>query len=177
MTLFPPAAAVTILLDGKIVNAYNRAYSASGRIYAPVKPFVTRMADRVWFEKNTLVIVRSSRMIRVRVSSHHPDALDEVYVPLATIARELGGDVRYHGRADVEVRMPRPGKPETPAPFDASVPQVSPHAVFTPIVSPTPRPIWTGSPLPRRTPLPVSSPGPSRMPQLRRYGDNPTRDG
>lgn len=165
LSLFPPAAAVTVLLDGKIVDAYNRAYSASGHIYAPVKPFVTKMADRVWFEQNTLVIVRAGRMIRVRVPSHHPDALNEVYVPLASVARELGANVRFLGRAGVEVTMPRAQKPETPAPFDASAPQVSPHAVFTPIASATPRPVWTGSPLPRRTPLPAGSPKPiTRVP-------------
>jgi hypothetical protein len=161
VSVFPPAAAVTVLLDGQIVHAYNAAYTTSGRIYAPVKPFLTRIADRVWFERDTLVMVRDGRVIRVNVPSHHPDALDEVYVPFASVARQLGADVRYLGADRIAVSMPTATKTETPAPFDASIPQVAPTPVFTPTTTPTPRPVWNGSPLPRRTPLPLSSPKPA----------------
>ncbi len=157
---FPPTAAVTVTYNGQSVRSYNGAISSEGRVYVPVRPYITRLADRVWFDGDTLVMLRGGHTTRVHVRSHHPDALDEVYVPLRLVASALGANVQYVSRAEIAVTMPPSQKPETPAPFDASVPQVTPHAVFTPIPVPTPRPVWTGAPLPRRTPLPFSSPKP-----------------
>jgi len=113
----------------------------------------------MWYEGDTLVIVRGGHFVRVRLRERAPDALDRVYVPLADVLRALGALVTYDRRT-VEIRIvARPLG--TPTPFDVAAPQVSPSAVFTPAPVPTPRPIWTGVPLPRRTPLPVTAPTPN----------------
>ena len=92
------------------------------------------------------------------MSPRTPTALDDAYVPLASVLRALGLSVAYHsGRVDIRTAyLPL----TSPTPFDATQPSVAPTAVFTPVPVQTPRPVWTGSPLPRRTPLPVTAPTP-----------------
>ena len=133
--------------------SYNGAYESRGRVYAPLRPFVTAFADRIWFEGDSLVIVRDGRTVRVRLAPLSPDALDCAYVPLATVLRSLGETVRYE-RGSVIVSRRATAVVETPTPFDPGAPSASPRTVFTPSPVATPRPVWTGSPLPRRTPLP-----------------------
>jgi len=156
--LFPPAAAVTVAIDGHPVLAYHAAYLCGGHVYAPLRPFVTSVAYRLWYEGDTLVIARGDREVRVRLDPRQPAALDDVYVPVARILQRLGATVAYHAkRLDVRVRyLPL----SSPTPFNPLLPSQSPQAVFTPMQSPTPRPVWTGSPLPRRTPLPIVEPTP-----------------
>jgi len=156
--LFPPAASVAVAVNGRPVLAYHAAYLCDGRVYAPLSPFITRFADRAWYDGDTLVIERDGRTARIRMEPRIPKALDDVYVPLAPVLRSLGLSVKYHpGRVEVRTAPP---VVVTPAPFDATKPSAPPSAVFTPIPVPTPRPVWTGSPLPRRTPLPVAAPTP-----------------
>lgn len=158
MTVFPPAAAVTIVLDGQAVPAYIGAYEAQGRVLAPVRPFLTGIADRLWFDGDVLVIQRDGRIVRIPIASRMPDALDRAYIPIAPVLRELGAVVRYdEERREMLVRSPDAGEIATPQPFDPNAPAVAPHVVFTPTPVPTPRPVWTGPPLPRRTPLPLPS--------------------
>jgi len=156
--LFPPGAAVTVAIDGRPVLAYHAAYLSGGRVFAPLRPFVTQVAFRTWYEGDTLVITRGDREARIRLVPREPNALDVVYVPVASVLRQLGATVSYHRhRLDVGVRyIPL----ASPTPFNLAVPSMAPSAVFTPIPSPTPRPVWTGSPLPRRTPLPAIAPTP-----------------
>jgi hypothetical protein len=156
--LFPPAAGVTVAIDGRPVLAYHAAYLFGGHVYAPLRPFVTRIAYRLWYEGDTLVIARGDREVRVRLDPRQPGALDDVYFPVARILQRLGATVSYHARQlDVRVQhLPL----SSPTPFNPSLPSASPHVVFTPVQSPTPRPVWTGSPLPRRTPLPIAEPTP-----------------
>jgi len=157
--LFPPAAAVTVAVNGVLVRSYTRAYAAGGRVYAPLRPFVTRVADRLWYDGDTLVIERDGREARVRLEPREPDALDYVYVPIGGILRELGIAVSYQAhRLDIRLAPPLLS---TPSPFDATVPTVAPATVFTPEPSATPRPVWSGAPLPRRTPLPVTAATPA----------------
>jgi hypothetical protein len=156
--LFPPSAAVTVAVNGYPVRSYHGAYASKGRVYAPLRPFVTGLADRIWYEGDSLVIMRNGYSVRVRLGERAPDALDRVYVPLASVLRALGALVTYQNRI-VEVRVaPRPLG--TPTPFDVAAPAVSPSVVFTPTPLPTPKPRWSGTPLPRRTPLPVIAPTP-----------------
>jgi hypothetical protein len=156
--LFPPAAAVTVTFDGRPVAAYHGAYLRGGHVYAPLRPFATRVAFAVWYEGDTLVIARAGREARVRLNPREPSALDDVYVPIADVLRALGARVSYaQRRLDVQTRyVPL----SSPTPFDATLPSAPPQTIFTPVPSPTPRPVWTGSPLPRRTPLPVLAPTP-----------------
>jgi hypothetical protein len=127
-------------------------------VYAPLRPYVTRIAYRLWYEGDTLVIARGDREVRVWLDPRQPGSLDDVYVPIAHILRQLGATVAYRGkRLDVRAQhLPL----STPTPFDPTLPSASPNVVFTPVPSPTPRPIWSGSPLPRRTPLPIVEPTP-----------------
>lgn len=157
--LFPPAAAVAITIDGRPVLAYHAAYLFGGHVYAPLRPFVTRIAYRVWYEGDSLLIARGDHQVRIRLRPRQPSSLDVVYVPLASIMRALGVAVSYQPRhLDVRAQyLPL----SSPTPFDSALPSAAPQAVFTPVPVPTPRPVWTGSPLPRRTPLPLTEPTPS----------------
>lgn len=145
---------MTVVIDGRTIWSYNGAYASAGRVYAPLRPFVTSIADRIWFDGNALVIVRNGHSVTVRMPSREPDALDTAYVPLAPILRSLGESVQYAAARSVIVRSPYVATVVTPTPFDPTLPSAAPHAVFTPAPVATARPVWTGSPLPRRTPLP-----------------------
>jgi hypothetical protein len=148
-----------VLLDGRPVPAYVRAFASAGRTYAPLAPYVTRIAERLWYEGGTLVIERGDRRVRVRLWSVAPDALDREYVPIAPLLRSLGESVRYDARTRT-VEVGSAGGPEvaTPAPFDANARQVAPRVVFTPAPIATPHPVWHGAATPRRTPLPFPEP-------------------
>jgi hypothetical protein len=156
--LFPPPAHVTVAINGRPVVAYHRPYLWGGRVYAPLTPFVTNVAFRVWYEGDVLVISRAGREARIRLDPRQPGALDDVYVPIANVLRALGARVTYAPqRLDVQITyVPL----SSPTPFDATQPSAAPQTIFTPIPSPTPRPVWTGSPIPRRTPLPAAAPTP-----------------
>lgn len=159
MIVSPPPATVTVALDGRPIPAYHEAFLRSGHTYAPLRPFVTSAADRLWYERGDLVIQRGNRIVRVPIPPRAPGTLDRTYVPLARVLRALGACVEYASRR-VDVRFTRSAV-RTPAPFDASRPGVAPRAVFTPEPIETPRPRWSGTPLPRRTPLPVVEPTPA----------------
>ena len=144
-------------LDGHPLPSYVHAYVADGRVFAPVKPLLSRLADRLWFEGNVLVIVRDGRTVRVPLGTRTPDALDSAFVTIVPVLQALGETVTYDTRRRLlEVRSTRSEGIATSSP--AQLPAVSPRPVFTPEPVATPRPVWSGSPLPRRTPLPKPSP-------------------
>jgi hypothetical protein len=153
--LFPPDTSVTVLVDGRPLAAYVRAYESDGRVYAPVAPLLTRLADRFWFEGNTLVIERGARRISVRLEPRFRGELEGTFVPAGAVLRALGADVRYDpATRRLAVRLPAQSVVASPTPFDPAQRAATPNPVFTPAPPPTPRPVWTGSPLPRRTALP-----------------------
>jgi hypothetical protein len=157
---FPPPTPVSIVVDGRPLAAYVRAYEFEGRVYAPVSPLLTRLADRVWSQGNTLVIVRGNARVRVALLHARAGPLDGDFVAVGPVLRALGASVQYEPAVRrLIVRVPSRAVVESPTPFNPSAPSVRPSAVFTPTLSPTPRPVWSGSPLPRRTPLPVPPPG------------------
>lgn len=159
MPILPLAAAVTVLLDGRPVLSYAHAYIAAGRTYAPLAPYVTRIADRIGYDGNGLVIQRGERCTRLVLMRVSPDALDREYVPLAPLLRALGATVVYDARRRlVEVDSPSPRAIRTPQPFDANAPQVTPRVIFTPTPMPQPPFVWRGPAVPRRTPLPYPEP-------------------
>jgi hypothetical protein len=81
------------------------------------------------------------------------------YVTAGVVLRGLGVAARYDPAGHrLLVTTPLPAPVASPTPFNPAVPSVVPSAVFTPPEPATPRPIWTGSPLPRRTALPVPPP-------------------
>ena len=159
MALFPPPASVTVIVDGRPLAAYQRAYLTEGRVFVPVAPLLMRLADRLWIEGTTLIVEREGRRVRVLLASRFFGELSDAYVPAGPVLRSLGASVRYdpHGRRLI-VTVPMRGALASPTPFNPAVPSAAPSAVFTPPAPSTPRPIWTGSPLPRRTALPFPPP-------------------
>lgn len=148
-----------MLIDGRPLRAYAHAYVANGRVFAPVDPLLTQLADRFWFEGNTLVVERGARRVRVPIAGGPAAPLDGAYVAAGPVLQQLGVATRYD--AGTHRLLVRVGERETvasPTPFNATPPAVAPSAVFTPSPVPTPRPVWTGSPMPRRTPLPFPPP-------------------
>ena len=142
--------------------AYASAYLRAGRVYAPVDPFVLRVADRMWFDRSALVVEREGRRIRIPLQPGFTEELAIGYVPVGVILRALGDRVAYDAAGHLlDVRTWPPGaKPAiTPTPFQPGAEaQVLPRGVFTPQPVATPKPVWSGTPLPRRTPLPAGSP-------------------
>jgi len=156
---FPPPTPVSVFVDGRPLPAYVHAYAFGGRVYAPVSPLLTRLADRVWSQGDTLIITRGDARVRVVIARALPEQLNGEFVAVGPVLRALGASVRYDAsRRSLIVHVPARAVVASPTPFNPSLPSVRPSAVFSPAVSPTPRPAWTGSPLPRRTPLPAPPP-------------------
>lgn len=148
-----------MLVDGRPLAAYERSYVAGGRFFAPVSPLLTRLADRLWFEGDALVVERGSRRVRIPLAPASAGQLGAAYVMMGPVLRALGASVRYDpGSRRVTVSIPVRGAVTSPTPFNASASSVAPSAVFTPPEPATPRPVWTASPLPRRTALPLPPP-------------------
>lgn len=107
-----------------------------------------------------MIVVRGNRSIAVRLATaRRPEQLQDTFVEIAPLLRALGEVVHYDARLRVlEVHSPVAIAIVTPTPFDPSIREAPPAAVFTPVPVATPRPVFTGKPLPRRTPLPVALP-------------------
>lgn len=149
---------VAVVVDGRPLPAYVRAYVAGGRVFTPVTPLLTDLADRVWFEGDTLVIERKGRRVRVRLSPASASQLGGAYVPAGPTLRALGASVRYDPREHrLVIVTSRQEVIASPAPPGSTAP-VAPSTVFTPMPPATPRPVWSGSPAPRRTPVPFPPP-------------------
>jgi hypothetical protein len=154
--VIPPQPPVTIWIDGRRLQAYVHAYASEGRVYAPVSPLLHRCADAVWWEGSILVVRRGQRQLRIQIPNGNWASLQTSYVPVGPILRYLGDTLIYDaGKRELDVRTGAPQPVETPTPY-APMQQV-PQAVFTPVAPATPKPVWSGSPLPRRTPLPSNT--------------------
>ena len=159
MPLFPPGAPVGVSLDGHPLPAYVRAYVSGGRVYVPVAPLLTHLADRIWFQGDTLVVQRGERRVRILLEPRYRAQLRAAYVPAAATLRALGAMPAYDGAQHrLDVTVSRLAVIATPTPFNAALPSIAPSAVFTPQMPTTPRPVWTGTPMPRRTALPFPPP-------------------
>lgn len=145
---------MTVIVDGRRVPQYARAFVANGRVYATTS-LVGSLADRMWIAGRTLTVQRDGRVVRVSLPTGWPANRDATYVAIAPVLRGLGDSVRFRAAARIlDVRTPRGVPVSMPTPF--APPAVAPplRSIFTPEPVATPRPVWTGSPLPRRTPLP-----------------------
>ncbi|MBV8196738.1 MAG: hypothetical protein JO263_01265 [Candidatus Eremiobacteraeota bacterium] len=156
MPLFPPGIPVAVIVDGRPLTAYQRATLVAGRVYVPVAPLLTGLADSISMRGNTLVVQRGVHQIQIAALPISPSDLDTMYVPAGNVLRALGVALRYEPKThrlfiqtDARVMV------GTPTPFNPAAPTLAPSAVFTPLPLATPRPVWTGSPLPRRTALPL----------------------
>ncbi len=148
-----------MLIDGRPLVGYSHAYLVGARVFAPVAPLLTDLADRLWYEGDTLVVERGDRRVRVRLAPAFGGQFDAAYVAVGPALRALGASVRYEAKERrLVVATSSRDVIATPTPFNPAAPSVAPSIVFTPTPLPSPRPIWTGSPNPRRTALPFPPP-------------------
>ena len=102
-----------------------------------------------------MIVTRRTLRVRVRAPLGEPHGLQAVYIPIVPVLRSLGAKIRFDARRHrLDVRFSA-----GPAilPFSPSVQQTAPAVVFTPEPIVTPRPLYTGSPHPRRTPIVVTT--------------------
>jgi hypothetical protein len=173
-------AAVVVILNGAIVASAPPAQLLFGHVMAPLAPVITRFTDRAVIDGDTITLTRGGRTCVLRIGSdaiscdgvRHTLAVvpfgrgGVAYVPLADVARALGGAAAFdaHTRI-VALDVPPETALKTPAPFDPNAPQAPATVIFTPSPEPapaTPRALDSGSPQPRRTAIPAI---PSRVPE------------
>ena len=167
-------AIVTVVLDGRTIDASEPARLAGGVTVGPIVPFVRDVADRIErsVDGTHVRIVRGTREVVVRLApeagGNSIDAnlpFDSARIPLAVVARELGASVAYDGRSHtlaIEL-APAPLATMTFVPYVAPPPGSVP--TFVPPATPAPRATPTATattiPHPRRTPIPIDpTPGP-----------------
>jgi hypothetical protein len=152
VAVFPPAPPVTVAVDGRNLSVYVRAHIVRDRVIAPLS-LVRMLVDRMWLEDGDLIVERGGRRARVPLRLRFDGGVDVTSVELAPLLRRLGDELDYSAsRRTLEVRTAPRAPLGSASPFTGLQPPV--RAVFTPEPVPTPRPVWSGSPLPRRTPLP-----------------------
>jgi hypothetical protein len=157
--VFPPAAPVAVLVDGRPLYSYARAYVEDGRVFVPLAPVLLHLVDRAWFEGMVLVLQRDGLRVRVRVPRADWNRIYATFVAAGPILRQLGDTVVYDAHQErLLIRTPRARSPVSPTPYVAPSETIPPREVFTPSPPPMPRPTWSGPPLPRRTPLPIPPP-------------------
>jgi hypothetical protein len=154
--IFPPAAALSIVLNGSVVRSYRPAYVARGHVMTPVSPYLTAVASSIECTPEGVVVRRGDRFATA--------AVHDGYVEIAPVLAALGARVSYEAARRALIVELEPAAPvATATPFNPAVPLAPPSAVFTPIPAPTTRPTVIGRPMPRRTPLPFSaSPRPKK---------------
>ncbi|MBV8117457.1 MAG: hypothetical protein JOY69_00875 [Candidatus Eremiobacteraeota bacterium] len=153
---FPPPPAVTVSVDGRNLVAYVHAEIRDGRVVAPLS-LVRMLVDRMWLDGEMLVVERAGRRARLPFTVRFAGSIDVSRVEIASLLRAVGDTVCYRASTRrLEVRTPRALPLASATPFSGA--PVPARTVFTPEPVPTPRPRWSGSPLPRRTPLPQSPP-------------------
>jgi Copper amine oxidase N-terminal domain len=172
--------AVVVILNGAIIASAPPAQLLFGHVMAPLAPIVTRFTQRAVITGDTITLVRGDHTCVLRVGSDAitcdgitrtlpvaPFGRDGVaYVPLAEVARALGGAAAFDAHARiVALDVPPATVVKSPPPFDPNAPQATPTVIFTPSpppATPTPRPTDSASPQPRRTAIPAT---PSRVPE------------
>jgi hypothetical protein len=168
------AALVTIVLDGMPLEGSVGARLSGGVVVAPLQPYVSAMAERIETDGtgSRFVFERGARTFTVSIGSQvarfgpaaeslpiAPYLRDgEAFIPLAAVARALGGDVDYDGAAKTLHVTFEPGPLSTLAPVGAWTPGPGPFQTFAPPQTPAPAPSASGAPRPRRTPI-VVEPG------------------
>lgn len=159
--VFPPPSPVTMLVDGRPLPTYFRAYVVDGRVFAPLEPVLLRLADRAWIEGSTLVVERDGRSVRVLLPGGSRS--EGAYVAVGPLIRGLGDAIAFDARRRLLEVWTGSALVTTPTPYDAAAPTSPPRPVFTTEPVATPRPVWSGPPLPRRTPLPVGKRPPAYL--------------
>jgi hypothetical protein len=153
---------VTVVIDGRRVDASEGARLERGVVVAPLDPFVRDVAERITSEGpgRGYTIARGARSISIRIPA--AAARDDVeaetpFVPLAAIVRALGASVDYDAGSRTIVISTTPEPLVTMTPFAIYAPPPGPRVTFAPKETPAPVPVVTGIPHPRRTPIVVRS--------------------
>jgi hypothetical protein len=156
---------VTVVIDGRRVDASEGARLERGVVVAPLDPFVRDVAERITNDGpegpgRGYTIVRGSRRISIRIpgaGARDDVAAETPFVPLAAIARALGASVDYDARSRTIVIATTAEPLVTMTPFATYAPPPGPRVTFAPKETPAPVPVVTGIPHPRRTPIVVRS--------------------
>lgn len=149
---------VTVVIDGRRVDASDGARLERGVVVAPLDPFVRDVAERITNDGpgRGYTIERGSRSVSIRIAgaaARDDLAAAPAFVPLAAIARALGASVDYDARSHTIVIATTPEPLVTMTPFATYAPPPGPRVTFPPKEAPAPVPVVTGIPHPRRTPI------------------------
>jgi hypothetical protein len=165
---------VAVTIDGTVVDSSQPAFLRDGVVMAPLDPFARDVAQQIRSDPDSerFILERADRRIEISLGSQRargnagsgtlpiaPFLREGVpIVPLAAVARALGATVRYDGAAhNLVVGLPPAPALATVAPLASWTPGPGPFPTFSPYQPPTPRPVVTGEPRPRRTPILVES--------------------
>jgi hypothetical protein len=146
--------AVNVILNGCLLVSSQPAKVNGGVVFAPIDPFARRLADRIDVDMahRSVRIARGERSITLPIAPYVRE--EEIVIPLAMVARALGGEITFEGwRATLAIVIPSPTPLATMTPYAPPSPMPSPEATFTPTPIPTPLPTVIGTPQPRRTPI------------------------
>ena len=150
--IVPPV--VTVLIDGRPVEAPAPALLLDGMVSAPIDPYARLIVTRITIdgERGSVTFERGAARVTINVPYVRGDP---ARIPLGALARALGDSVRYDAAArTLEIETP-PLPLATMTPYLRWTPPPGPLPTFTPEPAPTPRPTVTGIPAPRRTPIVV----------------------
>jgi hypothetical protein len=163
---------VTVVISGRRIDASHAARLRGGVVVAPLIPFVREIAERIDGDGSghRFVVVRGEHRIAIVLGSRAARVDDTpaqlplapfaragtTYVPLAALARALGGNVAYDGPSHTfaVTLIPRPIAVMTPT--VNYTPPPTPFYTFTPKSTPQPQATVSGVPRPRRTPIEVN---------------------
>jgi len=160
MGTMPSANAVTVLVEGCIVDGATPATLRHGIVVAPLFPYVDGFAERVERDEENGVVTfeRAGRRFRLKLAQSGNGA--EPVVPLAAVARALGATVRYDAATRTLQIEVEPEPLATMSPYAALPPPAGPLPTFTPTPTPAPSATAGGIPAPRRTPILIEAPSP-----------------
>ncbi len=166
---------VTVVISGRRIDATHAARVRAGVVVAPLVPFVREIAERIDGDGSgrRFVVVRGDHRIAIALGSRSARvdgaaALLPIapfaragtpYVPLAMVARALGGNVAYDGPSHTFAVTLIPAPIAAMTPTVDYTPPPTPLYTFTPKQTPQPQATVSGIPRPRRTPIDV---GPGR---------------
>jgi len=147
------APIVTVLVDGRAVDAPLPARLIGGVVSAPIDPYARLIATRITIDDGRGSVTFERGTARVTINVPYLRGTSG-RIPLGELARALGDSVRYDASAHTLAIDSGPPQPlATMTPYVTWTPPPGPLATFTPEPSAAPRPAVTGIPQPRRTPI------------------------
>ncbi|MDQ2858726.1 MAG: copper amine oxidase N-terminal domain-containing protein, partial [Candidatus Eremiobacteraeota bacterium] len=168
------ATAVTVIVGGAVIEGSTPATIRAGVVVAPIAPYLRRIAERIESDPGgtRFTFERGGRTFSVIVGSplaRSADAAEtlpiapyvragKAFIPLAAVARALGGEVAYDAASRTLSVELRPEPLATMTPYVPSSPLPQPLVTFAPTSTPAPAVEVTGIPKPRRTPAVVEDP-------------------